>query len=45
MWSDDDVLFATIRGGLFPAVIGDTMDSMGYLDQFLPPGIQPLRTT
>jgi regulator of RNase E activity RraA len=43
MWKDDDELFAAIRGSLFPAVIGDVMDAMGYLHQFLPPAVQPLR--
>jgi regulator of RNase E activity RraA len=43
MWNDDDEFFAYIRSGLFPAIIGDTLDSMGYFHQFLPPGIQPLR--
>jgi regulator of RNase E activity RraA len=39
----DDELFATVRNSLFPAVVGDVMDAMGYVHQFLPPAIQPLR--
>lgn len=42
-WKNDTDLFAIIRDELFSAVIGDVMDKMGYLNQFLPPGIQPLR--
>lgn len=42
-WTDDEELFAAIRGSLFPAVVGDVMDTMGYIHQFLPPEIQPLR--
>jgi len=42
-WMDDEDLFAAIRGSLFPAAVGDVMDTMGYTHQFLPPEIQPLR--
>lgn len=42
-WKDDDHLFELIRTELYTAVIGDIMDKMGYLHQFLPPQIQPLR--
>jgi regulator of RNase E activity RraA len=42
-WKSDDELFATVRGELFPAVVGDVMDKMGLLHQFLPPAIRPLR--
>ena len=42
-WSNDEELFAAIRSSLFPAVVGDVMDAMGYIHQFLPPQIQPLR--
>ncbi len=38
----DDVLFPTMRKELFTAVVGDVMDQMGFLHQFLPPYIQPL---
>jgi regulator of RNase E activity RraA len=43
MWNDDDELFAAIRNRLFPAVLGDVLDSLGYFHQFLPPAVQPLR--
>ena len=32
-----------MRRQLFPAVVGDILDSMGLLKQFLSPGIRPLR--
>jgi regulator of RNase E activity RraA len=41
-WKDDDHLFELIRTELYTAVIGDIMDKMGYVHQFLPPQIQPL---
>jgi regulator of RNase E activity RraA len=43
IWKSDDELFATARRELFTAVVGDIMDQMGLLRQFLPPAIQPLR--
>ena len=39
---DDKVLFETIRKELFTAVVGDVLDRLGYLNQFLPPEIMPL---
>ncbi|HEC41242.1 MAG TPA: RraA family protein [Bacteroides sp.] len=42
-WKNDDELIRTIKEELFTAVIGDIMDKMNYLNQFLPPQIQPLR--
>lgn len=42
-WKDDKTLFELIRKELYTAVIGDIMDKMGYLRQFLPPRIRPLR--
>ena len=39
----DDEMFAIARQELFPAVVGDVMDKMGLLHQFLPPAIRPLR--
>lgn len=38
-----DDLFTLIREELYTAVVGDIMDQMGYLHQFLPPQIRPLR--
>lgn len=41
-WETDDELFSLIKNELFTSVIGDIMDNMGYLHQFLPPQIKPL---
>jgi regulator of RNase E activity RraA len=38
----DMTLFDAIRRDLFSAVIGDVMDEMGLVNQFLPPNIRPL---
>ncbi len=43
LWTTDDELFALARRELFTALVGDAMDKMGLLHQFLPPQIQPLR--
>ena len=43
LWQTDSELFAIIREELYTAVIGDIMDKLGYLHQFLPPQIQPIR--
>lgn len=43
LWADDDGLFALAREELYTAVVGDILDKMGYLHQFLLPRIQPLR--
>ena len=42
-WSDDQELFSIMKDYLFTGVIGDVMDKMGYLNQFLSPQIKPLR--
>lgn len=42
-WSSDAELFDLCRRELFTAVVGDVMDKMGLLRQFLSPQIQPLR--
>ena len=44
MWTDDTELFALMRAQLFPAVVGDILDTMGFLHQFLSPAIRPLRS-
>lgn len=41
-WKDDAELFALARRDLFTAVVGDIMDQMGLVHQFLPPQIRPL---
>lgn len=42
-WENDDELFSLMKEKLFSAVIGDIMDQDGFLHQFLPPAIQPLK--
>ena len=42
MWNSDDELFALMRTRLFPAVVGDILDTMGLLKQFFSPAIRPL---
>ncbi len=42
-WKDDSELFALIKEQLFTAVVGDIMDTLGLLHQFLPPEIRPLK--
>jgi regulator of RNase E activity RraA len=42
---DDKALFAIIRKELFTAVVGDVLDKLGYLNQFLPPQVMPLDKT
>lgn len=46
MWTmryeSDQELFQLARRHLFSAVVGDIMDKLGLLHQFLPPAIQPL---
>jgi 4-hydroxy-4-methyl-2-oxoglutarate aldolase len=44
MWKNDDELFALMREKLFPAVVGDILDTLGCLKQFLSPTIRPLRS-
>jgi regulator of RNase E activity RraA len=39
---NDEIFFRTMREKLFSAVIGDALDELGYLHQFLPPEIHPL---
>ncbi len=43
LWRTDEELFELTRNELYTAVVGDIMDTMGLLNQFLPPQIQPLR--
>lgn len=42
LWKNDHELFATARTELFSSVVGDVMDKLGLLHQFLPPAIRPL---
>lgn len=43
LWTCDEELFHIIRTELYTAVIGDIMDKLGLLHQFLSPQIRPLR--
>lgn len=42
-FADDAALFAAMRAQLFTAVVGDILDTMGLLHQFLPPRLRPVR--
>ena len=42
MWKDDKELFVLMRTRLFTAVVGDILDTLGYLHQFVAPSIKPL---
>lgn len=41
-WKSDTELFQLARAELYTAVVGDIMDKLGFVTQFLPPQIQPL---
>ncbi|WP_109699426.1 RraA family protein [Chitinophaga deserti] len=41
-WKNDDELFGIVKKELYTAVVGDIMDKMGLVHQFLSPRIQPL---
>lgn len=43
LWDTEDELFHLVRKELYTAVVGDIMDKLGLLHQFLPPQIKPLR--
>lgn len=42
IWDNDDELFSIVKKELYTAVVGDIMDKMGLLHQFLSPQIKPL---
>ena len=42
LWNNDKELFALARQELFPALVGDILDTHGYLHQFLPAQIKPI---
>ncbi len=42
-WKNDKELFAIAKSELFTALVGDVLDKLGYLKQFLPPEIKPLK--
>jgi len=41
-WKNDKELFALARQELFTALVGDVLDKLGFLHQFLPPQIKPV---
>ena len=41
--ANDAEVFALLKGKLYTPVIGDILDQMGYMKQFLPFEIQPMR--
>lgn len=43
LWQNDAELYAIARKELFPALVGDILDKMSYLHQFLSPNVKPLR--
>ncbi len=43
LWQTDDELFSIVKKELYTAVVGDIMDKLGLLHQFLPPQLKPLR--
>jgi regulator of RNase E activity RraA len=42
LWKDDKELFLLARNELFTALVGDALDKLGYLHQFLPADLKPL---
>lgn len=43
LWNNDTELFDIARKELFTALVGDTLDKLGYLHQFVSPNIKPLQ--
>jgi regulator of RNase E activity RraA len=44
LWNTDDELFELAQKELFTCVVGDVMDKLRLLHQFLPPQIRPLQS-
>jgi 4-hydroxy-4-methyl-2-oxoglutarate aldolase len=42
MWQNDDELFKLTKKELFTALVGDVLDKLGFLHQFLPQQIKPV---
>ena len=42
LWQTDTELFALARRELFVAAVGDVLDKLGFLHQFLDPGLKPI---
>lgn len=43
LWKTENELFDLAKSELFTALVGDVLDKMGFLHQFLPQNIKPLR--
>ena len=43
-WKNDDELFSLAKEKLFVALVGDTLDKMGYQHQFLSPQLKPIQS-
>lgn len=43
VWKNEDEMFALMRERLYTPVVGDILDQMGYVHQFLPQEIRPMR--
>jgi len=41
-WNTDSELFALAKQKLFPALVGDILDKLGFLHQFLPQPLKPI---
>lgn len=42
-WNNDNELFALMKSELYTPVVGDILDSLEYVHQFLPQPIQPMK--
>ncbi|MGN6196482.1 MAG: RraA family protein [Ginsengibacter sp.] len=42
IWKNDKELFTLVKRELFTALVGDILDKLGFLHQFLPPELKPL---
>lgn len=42
LWNDDSELFKIAKNELFTALVGDVLDKLGYMHQFLSPLVKPL---
>ena len=42
-WKNEDEMFALMREKLYTPVVGDILDQKGYVHQFPPPDIRPLK--
>ena len=43
LYKNDKELFSLLKGKLYTSVVGDILDKMGYLHQFLPQEVRPLK--